>query len=339
MSEVDAVAALLWVAVTLYAVLAGADFGAGLWDLLAGSASRGARPRALIDRVLTPVWEVNHVWLIFMLVVTWTAFPDAFAAITSTLFVPLSLAALGIVLRGAGFAFRSVAGNASSRRALGTMFAAASVIAPFFMGTVVGAIATGRVPADSAGDRLTSWFNLPSIAIGALMVGNCAYLAAVFLVTEARRADAAELARYFRARAIAAGGLAGALAAVDLVVLHAHARSLYDDLVGDALPLLLISGVCGVGTMIQLIRGGKHARPLAVGAVAAVVWAWGVAQRPNVLPGALTLDSAAAPSSTLVTLLAVFGVAAVAVVPALLLLFNLHQRGRLEEAESAPPEK
>ena len=109
MNEADAVAIVLWIGATLYVLLGGADFGAGLWDLLAGDAARGARPRALIDRVLTPVWEANHVWLIFLLVFTWTGFPEAFAAIMSTLFFPLMLAALGIVLRGAGFAFRHLA--------------------------------------------------------------------------------------------------------------------------------------------------------------------------------------------------------------------------------------
>lgn len=331
MSEADAVAIVLWVAVTLYAVLAGADFGAGLWDLVAGGAERGARPRDLIDRVLTPVWEANHVWLIFMLIVTWTAFPVAFGAIMSTLFVPLSLAALGIVLRGAGFAFRHIARELSTRRALGAMFATSSVITPFFMGTVAGAIATGQIPADGGGDRLASWTALPSLAIGALMVANCAFLAAVFLVKEARQAGNDELERYFRARALAAGFVAGGLAALDLLVLRAEARPLFDDLIGPALPLVALSAACGLGAITQLARRGRGARPLAVGAVAAVVWGWGLAQRPDILPGALTIEEAAAPGSTLTALLVVFGAAAVIVLPALALLFALHRRGRLEE--------
>jgi cytochrome d ubiquinol oxidase subunit II len=332
-SEVDVVAVVLWVAVTLYAVLAGADFGAGLWDLVAGGPERGSRPRELIDRVLTPVWEANHVWLIFMLVVTWTAFPEAFGAIMRTLFVPLFLAAIGIVLRGAGFAFRHIVRGVSAQRAMGAVFATSSVITPFFMGTVVGAIATGRVPANGSGDRLDSWTSFCSIATGLLMVANCAYLAAVYLVAEARAAGDPEMVRYFRVRALAGGVVAGAFAALGLVALHSDARALFDDLFSDALPLVILSGVCGVGTLILLIRGSRGARPFAVLAVAAVVWGWGVAQRPYILPGALTIDQAAAPDATLTALFVVFGAAALIVVPAIALLFRLQQRGALGESD------
>jgi cytochrome d ubiquinol oxidase subunit II len=333
-SKADAITILLWVAVTLYALLGGADFGAGFWDLVAGGPERGARPRAFIDRVLTPVWEANHVWLIFMLVVTWSAFPDAFSAIFSTLFVPLCLVALGIVLRGAGFAFRHVVRGVRGQRALGATFALSSVITPFFMGTVVGAIATGRVPAEGAGDRLDSWLNLPSLAIGLLLVASCAYLAAVYLTSEARRAGDAELEGYFRLRAIASGLGAGAVAALGLVALRADARPLFDDLVGDALPLVVLSAVCGVAALVQLLRSAPGSRPLAVGAVAAVIWGWGVAQRPDILPGALTIDQAAAPDSTMTALFVVFGAALVVVLPALALLLTLHQRAMLEKGES-----
>ena len=336
MSKADLVGVGLWIAVTLYSVLAGADFGAGFWDLVAGGPRRGARPRALIDRVLTPVWEANHVWLIFMLVVAWTAFPDAFAAIMTTLFVPLFLAAFGIVLRGAGFAFRHVVRGVQGQRALGALFAVSSVVTPFFMGTVVGAIASGRVPAGGGGDLLTSWTGLASIAIGLLMVANCAYLAAVFLVAEARAAGDAELERYFRARALAAGLVAGALTAFGLVALHADARSLFDDLLSDGLPLVVLSALCGAATLVQLARGGRAVRPLAVLAVAAVVWGWGVAQQPDVLPGALSIEQAAAPSATLVALFVIFGAAAIVVVPALVLLLRLQQRGALEHGEDSP---
>ena len=333
MSKADAVTVVLWVALTLYAIFGGADFGAGLWDLLAGDAERGARPREFIDRILTPVWEANHVWLIFMLVVTWTAFPTAFASIMSTLYVPLSLAALGIVLRGAGFAFRHVVRAVPGRRALGATFALSSVLTPFFMGTVAGAIATGRVPAHGSGDRLTSWFNITSIGIGLLLVAACAQIAAVFLVSDTRRHHDAPLEDYFRVRALAAGLVAGTLALVDLVLLRDHARPLFDDLVGRGLPLVIASAACGVGALIQLARHGAGTRPLAVGAVAAVIFGWGVAQRPDILPGALTIDAAAAPSATLTGLFVVFGAAAAFVVPAIALLLTLQQRALLEGEE------
>ena len=334
MSKVDIAAVVLWSAVTLYAIFAGADFGAGLWDLIAGGAERGERPRALIDRVLTPVWEANHVWLIFMLVVTWTAFPEAFGPIMSTLFVPLSLAALGIVLRGSGFAFRHIVRGLPGRRALGATFALSSVVTPFFLGTVAGAIATGRVPAEGTGDRLTSWFNITSLAIGVLLVATCAYIAAVFLVTEARRAGDEGLERYFRTRALVAAVVAGGVATLALVLLNEHASALFDGLVGGSgLPLVILSALCGIGAIVQLLRRGRGTRVLAAGALAAVVFGWGAAQWPDMLPGELTLDQAAAPPATLDALLVVFVAALLIVVPALALLYTLQQRHLLGEGE------
>jgi cytochrome d ubiquinol oxidase subunit II len=334
-TRADVVAAVLWVGVTLYAVFGGADFGAGFWDLIAGGAERGARPRALADRSLTPVWEANHVWLIFVLVVAWTGFPHAFSAVTSTLFVPLLLAALGIVLRGSGFAFRKVTRPLAGRRLFGAAFATSSVLVPFFLGTAVGAVAAGRVPAHGSGDRLTSWLNPTSAVVGALFVFSGAYLAAVFLVSDARRAGDQEMVRYFRARALAAAALAGALAAGGLVALHEQARFVFDGLLHEGLPLVVLSGVCGAAALATLAAGARRgARPLAVGAVAAVVWGWGVAQHPYLLPTSLSIDAAAAPGPTLTALLVVFGVAAVVVAPALGLLYTLHQRSRLEEGET-----
>ena len=199
MSEVDAVLAVLWVGVTLYAIFGGADFGVGIWDLLAGGAEEGARERELIEHSIAPVWEANHTWLIFCLVVLWTGFPEAFAAVMSTMFVPLSLAGLGIVLRGAGFAFRKVTTRLVDRRLFGAIFAISSLLTPFFMGTVVGGIASGRVPAGGGGDRLTAWLNWTSVLVGLLFVATCAYLAAVLLVRDARQAGDEELAARVRA--------------------------------------------------------------------------------------------------------------------------------------------
>src|SRR5215831_9447476 len=168
-SEADAVAGVLLVGATMYAIFGGADFGAGVWSLLAGSGDRGRRPRALIDWAIGPVWEANHVWLIFTLVVLWTGFPTAFGSIFSTLFIPLSLAALGIVLRGAGFAFHETARRIERRVLAQRVFGLSSLLTPFFMGAVVGAIAGGRVPVgNAAGDPVTSWLNPLSLVIGAL---------------------------------------------------------------------------------------------------------------------------------------------------------------------------
>jgi cytochrome bd ubiquinol oxidase subunit II len=329
----NAVAVVLVVGVTMYAVFGGADFGAGLWSLLAGAQERGRRPRELIDWAIGPVWEANHVWLIFVLVVLWTGFPSAFEAIFSTLFIPLSLAAFGIVLRGAGFAFQHTARRARGRALATTVFGAASLLTPFFLGTVVGAVAGGHVPVgNAAGDVATSWLHPLSLVTGALFVATGAYLASVFLVTDARRAGTPDLERYFANRAIVAALVAGALAAAGLIVLHSDARSIFDELKSDALPLVLASVVCGIAVLVLLRRRARRGtRLLAAGAVVAVIWAWAVAQHPYVLPPSLTVPDAAAPSSTLKTILAVFGVAVLVVLPSLGLLFTLVQRNLVEE--------
>ncbi|HEX6602898.1 MAG TPA: cytochrome d ubiquinol oxidase subunit II, partial [Solirubrobacterales bacterium] len=281
MSKADAAAAILWVGATFYALFGGADFGGGFWDLFAGDAEKGREPRALIQRSLTPVWEANHVWLIFILVVLWTAFPQAFSAIFTTLYVPIALAALGIVLRGAGFAFRKSVVTLNEERAAGAIFALSSVLTPFFMGTVIGAIASGNVPADGNGDPFSSWIEPLPLLIGAMFVATGAYLSAVFLVGDARRAGEDELERYFVRRALAAGAVAGVFAAVGLVELHAEARYVFDRLVDQGLPLVALSILCGIGLLATLLRGGRLLlRPFAAGAVIAVIWGWGVAQFP-----------------------------------------------------------
>jgi cytochrome d ubiquinol oxidase subunit II len=333
MSSADAVAGVLWLGVTLYAVFGGADFGSGFWALVAGGGERGKRARELIDWAIGPVWEANHVWLIFVLVMLWTAFSEAFASIMSTLFIPLSLAALGIVLRGAGFAFHRVAGRESGRRIAEGAFALSSVITPFFMGTVAGAIASGRIPIGNAkGDPVTSWLNPLSLLIGVLFVATGAYLAAVFLVSDARRFGDPGLERYFATRALCAAVVAGVIAVAGLFVLHSDARYLFDGLMSEGLPFVLVSAACGAGALVLLLRRAQRGvRPLAVGAAVAVIWGWGAAQYPYLLPETLTIEDGAGASTTLTAVLVVFGAAVVIVVPALALLYTLDQRSLLEE--------
>jgi cytochrome d ubiquinol oxidase subunit II len=338
-SKADAAAAVLWVGATLYAVFGGADFGAGFWALLAGGGERGERPRALINWAIGPVWESNHVWLIFVLVVLWTAFSAAFESIMSTLFIPLSLAAFGIVLRGSGFAFQKLAPRVRGRRVSEYLFALSSVLTPFFMGTVVGAIASGRVPVGNAeGDLVASWLNPVSLLVGALFVATGAYLSAVFLISDARRFGDYALERYFTVRALAAALTAGAIALAGVFVLRDDARYVYDRLTDQALPLMILSAACGIGVVVLLVRGtSRGVRPLAVGAVVGVVWGWGVAQFPYLLPEKLTISQGAAPSATLTAVLVVFGVAVALVLPALGLLYTLTQRSMLLEGEGDGP--
>jgi cytochrome d ubiquinol oxidase subunit II len=332
-NRADVAAAILWIGATLYAVFGGADFGAGLWDLIAGDAEKGERPRATIQRSLTPVWEANHVWLIFILVVLWTAFPDAFGAVMSTLYVPIALAAVGIVLRGAGFAFRKSIESLQARRAMGAAFALSSVLTPFFMGTVVGAVAAGNVPAAGNGDAFSSWIAPLPLLVGALFVASGAYLAAVFLIADSARAGEQDLERYFARRALVAALVAGALALAGILALHADARYLYDRLTDEALPLVVVSALCGLGVVAMLVRDARSRllRPLAVAAVVAVIWGWGVAQFPYLLPTSLKISQSAAPGPTLDAVLIVFVVAAIVVLPALGLLYWLSQRELLGE--------
>jgi cytochrome d ubiquinol oxidase subunit II len=326
-----AAAVILWVGASFYAIFGGADFGGGFWDLFAGNAEKGDRPRTTIQRSLTPVWEANHVWLIFILVVLWTAFPTVFSAIFTTLYVPLLLAVLGIVLRGSGFAFRASVERLEERRAAGATFALSSVITPFFMGTVVGAIAVGNVPAHGAGNAFTSWLAPGPLFIGVMFVATSAYLAAVFLVGDSRRVKDHEMEVYFEKRALAAGVVAGIFAVVGLIALHSEGHYVYQRLVHQGLPLVIVSAVCGLGMLVVLLLGWRLLlRPLAAGAVIAVVWGWFVAQFPYLLPTSMKISEAAAPDATLGAIFIVFAIAIVVVLPALITLYILAQSDMLE---------
>ena len=325
-------AAVLFVGVVAYAVLGGADYGAGFWDLTAGGARRGREPRHLIDETLAPVWEANHVWLIFCLVMLWTAFPPAFAAIMTTLYLPLGLAALGIVVRGSGFAFRKVVVRTDQQRATGAAFAASSVITPFFLGTVAGGVASGRVPTDGYGDPIVSWLNPTALLGGALAVLVCAFVAAVFLTAEARRRGLGDLETWYRRRSTAIAVVTGALALAGIAILRADAPRLFDGLISRGLPLVLLSAACGVTSLALLPRANPRVlQALGVTAAGAIVAGWGVAQYPYLLGTHLRISEAAAPTPTLWALTIVATAALLIIVPAMALLFILQQRGRLTE--------
>ena len=331
----DVVGGILLAGITLYAVLGGADFGGGLWDLLAGGDRRGLAPRRLIDESITPVWEANHVWLDFDLVIFWTAFPTAFAAVMVTLALPLWLALAGIVLRGAGFAFRKEMTKLSQERAAGAVFAFSSLLTPFFMGTVVGAIATGAVPANATHASLAAWTSPTALLAGFLFVAACGYLAAVYLVGEAKTRGDRPMQAYFTRRAQAAAIVAGALSLAALLVLRTSGPALYARLTGRALPLVVLAGVCGLAVLVLTAVGRpKGIRLIAALGVAAVVWGWGVARYPVLLPGtSVTLSNAGAPDSTMVAIIVVFVLAVVLVGPSFALLYMLQTRQVLSGGE------
>jgi cytochrome d ubiquinol oxidase subunit II len=319
----------IFIGLALYTVLGGADFGAGIWQLLARGSER-VRDRA--HHAMAPVWEANHVWIVFVLTVAWTAYPQAFASIASTLSVALFIAALGIILRGAAYALRSGASTARELRRVDLLFAVSSVITPFALGAAVGGIASRRVPVgNAAGDLSSSWTGPTSILIGALAVVVSAYLAAVYLSADSARLGDRDLESYFRVRALASGLLAGAIAVGGLFVVRSDARPLFDGLVsGGGLVALIASVVGGVATLTLVWRRRyEPARVTAGLAVAAMVAGCALAQKPLLLPG-LTVQQAAAPHDTLVAVTIAVLAGAVVLLPSLGLLFGLYLSGRFD---------
>ena len=331
---VDLVLAILIVALAAYAVLGGADFGAGFWDLTAGGAQRGARLRGLVHRSMGPVWEANHVWLIVVLVITWTCFPRAFGPIMETVYVPLFLAAVGIILRGAAYALRGEAASIPEARALGALFALSSVLTPFFFGCAVGAIAAGKVPANGdPGAAFSSWTGTTALWIGALSVVTSAYVASVFLAADSVRIHAPDLTSAFRGRALGTAALAGAMAIGGLFVIRSDSRALYDGLTsGAGLVAVIVSAVVGVATLWLLwtsrFEPARYTSGVAVGVMIAGL---AFAIRPYFLPGQVTLRDAAAGHSTLLATLIVLIIALLVIVPSVAFLLRLALQGRLSE--------
>jgi cytochrome bd ubiquinol oxidase subunit II len=332
------------IGLALYGVLGGADFGAGFWQLAAGRGKDAERIREHAHHSMAPVWEANHVWLIFVLTVVWTAYPKAFGSMASTLSVALLIAAIGIIFRGAAYALRSGASSLREQSTIDTAFGVSSVITPFALGAAIGGIASGRVPVgNAAGDLFTTWLNPTSILIGVLAVVTGAYLAAVFLCGDATRVGDEELVRGFRARALLAGVVAGAIAIGGLVVLHSDAHALFEELVtGKGLPALIVSALAGVATL-GLVWSWRFepARYTAALAVAAIVAGWALAQSPYLLPG-LSVKGAAAPHDTLVAVLVAILAGGALLIPSLGTLFRLTLRGHLDHAEpehTPPPRR
>ena len=315
----------------LYVVLAGADFGAALWQITAPPTDEGRRLRTLAHDAMGPVWEANHVWLIFVLTVTWTAYPAAFGSLASTLGIALSVAAFGIIVRGAAYATSSGTADPRELRRIDALSAISSVLAPFALGACIGALASGRVPYGNArGDLWLSWLNPTSITIGVLAVVVSAYLAAVYLCADAVRRGQEDLVPAFRRRALGAGAVAGVLAVAGLVVLHEDAHPLYHRLVaGPGLPALIVSVLAGLGTGALVARGRfEPARVTAALAVAAIVAGWALAQQPRFLPG-LTVKQAAAPHDVLVAVTVAVVAGGVVLFPSLALLLRLTLGGAL----------
>lgn len=332
----DVIAWALLVAVAAYACAGGTDYGAGFWDLAAGGAERGKRPRWLIDHAMAPVWEVNNVWLIFAVILMWTGFPTMFQAVFTTMWLPLALAAVGMVLRGAGFALRKPTRRLAQRRVYGAAFAVSSVLTPFFFGAVIGAVATGRVTPDTTAST-DAWNHPSSILTGLLTIAATAFLGAVFLTADARRFAADDLVGYFRRRALGSLGAVVVLAVIGLPLTRHDARYVWHGLTrGIGLAFLVLAAVAAVGTALLLLRRDyRWCRYTSVASVALVVVAWGLAQRPYLLPTSLTVAQGAGAADTLTWLVIVAAIAVVLVGPALVVLYRLDTRGELQPLTDA----
>ena len=312
------------IGLAFYTVLAGADFGAGWWQLTAGKRPDADSIRDHAHRAMGPVWEANHVWLIFVITVVWTAYPVAFGSIASTLSIPLFIAAVGIIFRGTAYALRAGASTKRELSAIDTAFALSSILTPFALGAVIGGIASLRVPVgNAAGDPWTSWLNPTSILIGVLAVVTAAYLTAVFLCADAARLGDPELERKFRSRALAAGLVSGAIALAGLPVLRSDAEPLYHRLLeGRGLIGVIASIVAGCATLALVWwKRYEAARYTAALAVASIIAGWALAQSPVFLEG-LTVREAAAGRETLVAVVVAVLAGAVILFPSLALLFG-----------------
>jgi cytochrome d ubiquinol oxidase subunit II len=329
---------IVLIGLALYVILGGADFGAALWEWLGSRSESGRRVARHAHESMAPVWEANHVWLIFVLTVTWTAYPVALGSMASTLGVALFLAGLGIIVRGAAYALRSGSPTPAQLRAIDATSAVASIVTPFALGAAVGGIASGRVPVgNAAGNLWTSWLNPTSIAVGAVAVANCAYLSAVFLAGDAQRRGDPEAAEACRVRALVTGAISGVLALAGLVALRGDARSLFDGLIGgDGTMAVVVSVLAGAATLALVwVRRYEAARLTSALAVAAIIAGWALAQQPRLLPG-LTVEQAAAPHDTLVAVLVAIAVGAAVLFPSLALLFRLALGGRLGTGGEVP---
>lgn len=328
---------VLLLTVTGYSVAGGVDYGAGIWDLLAGRGTRADRARDLIDHAMAPVWEANNVWLVLSIVICWTAFPLLFQSVFASLYPLFFAALLALVLRGAFFAFRHVWSGARGRRRTGVVFGISSVVAPFFFAAVLGAIASGRVAA--GGPSIPVWqasFNPTSMSFGVVSLAATAFIGASFLVCDARRYRMADMVDYFRRRALIATVVLIAAGTVALAVLGLENRHLIGAMiVGPGTPFALATVILTPVVGILQWRGAlRWVRFLSAVVVGSLVFAWGFAQSPYLLPGQLTIAQSAAPLGTEVLLSVVTLLVVLLVLPSLGLLVYLDERSRLESPKA-----
>ncbi|MEP6572023.1 MAG: cytochrome d ubiquinol oxidase subunit II [Gemmatimonadota bacterium] len=330
----DLVAGLLLVALTAYALLAGADFGGGVWDMLA-TGPRKVAQRALIAEAISPVWEANHVWLILAVVILFTCFPPAYAHLSIALHIPLVLMLIGIVLRGTAFTFRSYdSQHHQAQRRWGRIFASASVVTPLILGIAIGAVASGRIGGPPSGTFIQAyvlrWFNPFCLSVGCFALALFAFLAATYLTVEAKTA---ELRDDFRVRALWAGAAVFATALVTLVLALRFAPLVGEGLMRSprAVPIHLLTGAAAVTALAALWR--RHwriARLAAAAQVTLILWGWAFSQYPYLVPPTITVQNSVAPPVTIRIVLIALAVGAVVLVPSLVYLMKVFKGAHAE---------
>jgi cytochrome d ubiquinol oxidase subunit II len=327
---------VLLLTVTAYSVAGGVDYGAGIWDLLAGRGARADRARQVIEHAMAPVWEANNVWLVLAIVVCWTGFPLLFQSVFASLYPLFAIALLALILRGAFFAFRHVWVGPTGYRRTGIVFGISSVLAPFFFAAALGAIASGRVAVGAP--NVPVWqacVNPTSISFGLVSLAATAFIGATFLVGDARRFGMPDMVDYFRRRAVIATAVLIVAGTVALAVIGLeNSRLLGAMLTGLGTPFALAAVIFTPVVGFLLWRGiFRWYRVFSVVVVGSLVFAWGFGQSPYLLPGQLTIADAAAPLGTEVLLSIVTLLVVVLVLPSLGLLVYLDQRGALESPE------
>jgi cytochrome d ubiquinol oxidase subunit II len=329
------------VSLAFYTVLAGADYGGGVWDLLA-SGKNAERQRKTIVEAMGPVWEANHVWLILLVVVLFTAFPPAFARLSIVFHIPLTIALVGIVLRGCAFTFRHYHGHGADHDPnewewrWGRLFAIASLITPVVLGTVVGGIYAGRAREDAG--FLYGWLGLFPAAVGVFTLSLFAYLAATYLTIES--ADQPELQEHFRTKTLWSGAVTILTGSTVLLigreanVLGAHTADAWIWAVQAFTFALALAAL-----LATTKRFYRAALVLVILQVALIMGGWGFQQYPYLIPPDITIYSAAAPHATLRALMVALIAGALVLFPSFYFLFYVFKRSILSPPGPASPQK
>ncbi len=290
-------ALILMASLTFYVMFGGADYGGGVWDLLA-SGPRRQEQRELISHAITPVWEANHVWLILAVVLLFAGFPAAFAAMMTALNIPVTVLVIGIVMRGSSFVFRAYhTGDYRTQRRWGLIFAVASTVTPICLGVVVGAISSGRVSVKdgvSVNGFLAPWLGAFPLIVGLFALSLFVFLAAVYLTVEAREPA---LQEDFRRKALVSGAIVAAMALATFVAARTGAPEIYAGLLRPSLVWIVqgATAAYAIAAFVALLmRNYKIARIAAMLQVGLILWGWGLSQSPYFLQGDMTVSEAAA---------------------------------------------